>query len=215
MKLSLTFSKRWGREMMRSLDYCYYCYHPKVKYVSKASGKDTDLCEFFSFPRKIRTHPRRCILPLRHLSSHCDQDFRPFEDNPCCHHLENGTKVIKCFKVQCHFLPLPSSPNWWSLILGLEMFFLLEDEDEEDDVILTDFVPGPALASTTCFQSLCVPGGNFFHLLTRRTHALHISPDLRSIVLKQRSNSGSYFLESVNLDDDDFARQIQHPFMDL
>jgi len=37
-----------------------------------------------------------------------------------------------------------------------------------------------ALLSTTCFQFLELPGGSFFHLFTRSTQALQISPCLFS-----------------------------------
>lgn len=66
----------------------------------------------------------------------------------------------------------------------------------------------------TWCQSRLVPMGNFFHLLTKRTQALQISPDLFSLIRKHFSNSGSYFLLSVNLELEDFALQMQHPLTD-
>jgi len=86
----------------------------------------------------------------------------------------------------------------------LLLFSLLE-------VNLRDLVPGPARASTTCRQLRDVPGGSFFHLFTNKTHALHISPDLFSVMQKHFSNSDSYFLLSVNRELDDLALQMQHP----
>jgi hypothetical protein len=78
-----------------------------------------------------------------------------------------------------------------------------------------DFMPGPARASTTCFQLRSDPAGSFFHLLTKRTQALHISPCRGSANLKHFMKSSSYFLLSVNLELLDLALQIQHPVDDL
>lgn len=50
--------------------------------------------------------------------------------------------------------------------------------------------------------------------ITRRTHALHISPLRFSIILKHFSNSDSYFLLSVKRELEDFALQIQQPESD-
>ena len=59
--------------------------------------------------------------------------------------------------------------------------------------------PGPARASTTWAQFLLVPGGNWRHLFTMRTHALQMSPVLSSLSRrKQFSNSSSYLSLSVN-----------------
>jgi len=76
-------------------------------------------------------------------------------------------------------------------------------------------VPGPALASTTWAQWRIEPLGSFFHLLTKRTHALHISPILVWSSWKHCKKSSSYFLLSVNQELLDLALQIQHPAGDL
>ena len=114
---------------------------------------------------------------------------------------------------------MSSEKRWCFFGLGSVLLFDMDEWWEELDLtgddVLKDLVPGPALASTTCFQSLWVPGGSFFHLLTSRTHALQISPDLLSEheIRKHFSNSGSYFLESVNRDEDDLALHMQHPLI--
>lgn len=106
------------------------------------------------------------------------------------------------------------------IFFGFECFLWLWDEVVEHEidaafelsfVSLSDLVPGPALASTTCLQLRNVPGGSFFHLLTKSTQALQISPDRFSLILKHFSNSDSYFFESVNRELDDLALQIQQP----
>ena len=61
----------------------------------------------------------------------------------------------------------------------------------------TFFMPGPVRASTTCAQSFVVLDGNFFHLFTISTQALHISPLRASSSLKHLVQSSSYFLLSV------------------
>lgn len=75
------------------------------------------------------------------------------------------------------------------------------------------FVPGPARASTTWCQCLVslFSGDSFFHLLTNNTQALHISPKRFSWIRKHLSNSFSYLVLSVNLDEDDFALHMQQP----
>lgn len=56
------------------------------------------------------------------------------------------------------------------------------------------------LVILTCFQLRSDPAGSFFHLLTKRTQALHISPCRGSANLKHFMKSSSYFLLSVNLE---------------
>lgn len=63
----------------------------------------------------------------------------------------------------------------------------------------------------TCFQFFELPGGSFFHLLTRSTQALQISPCLFSFNWKQPLNSNSYLDEDVNRELEDFAPQMQQP----
>lgn len=63
----------------------------------------------------------------------------------------------------------------------------------------------------TCFQFFELPGGSFFHLFTRSTQALQISPCLFSFNWKQPLNSDSYLDEDVNRELEDFAPQIQQP----
>lgn len=63
----------------------------------------------------------------------------------------------------------------------------------------------------TCFQFFELPGGSFFHLLTRSTQALQISPCLFSFNWKQPPNSNSYLDEDVNRELEDFAPQMQQP----
>lgn len=65
----------------------------------------------------------------------------------------------------------------------------------------------------TWCQCLLVPEGSFFHLFTKSTHALHISPARLSLILKQFSKSHSYRLLSVKRELDDFARHIQQPLL--
>lgn len=74
-------------------------------------------------------------------------------------------------------------------------FFLFLDLN-----LVSDLVPGPARASTTCCQLRSLPSGSFFHRFTNRTHALQISPVRRSFSWKQSMKSSSYFLLSVNLE---------------
>lgn len=71
-----------------------------------------------------------------------------------------------------------------------------------------------ALLSTTCFQFFELPGGSFFHRLTRRTQALQISPCLSSLNRKQPLNNNSYLVEDVNRELEDLAPQIQQPRRD-
>merc|ERR1711976_494151 len=63
-------------------------------------------------------------------------------------------------------------------------FFLAE-------VCLVTPAPTPALESTTWPQFLRLLLGNFLHLLTTRTQALHISPRLSSVSMKQALKSSS------------------------
>ena len=64
----------------------------------------------------------------------------------------------------------------------------------------TFLIPGPFRASTTWAQFLLLSFGNFVHLFTINTHALHTSPCLTSCNLKQFPNAPSYFLLLVNLE---------------
>ncbi|MPC26488.1 hypothetical protein E2C01_019628 [Portunus trituberculatus] len=63
-------------------------------------------------------------------------------------------------------------------------------------------LPSPCINNLLKYNNInkklrSVPLGSFFQRFTKRTQALHISPDLRSFKLKQSTKSSSYFFESV------------------
>lgn len=110
---------------------------------------------------------------------------------------------------QLIFLPLVALPFDYELV----SFPLSKLNDLE---LLLGFVVlfTVALLSTTCFQFFELPGGSFFHRLTRSTQALQISPCLFSFSWKQPLNNNSYLDEDVNRELEDLAPQIQQPRRD-
>ena len=119
--------------------------------------------------------------------------------------LFRGAEIILAFTTgffllyTCLYLRFSTS----SLLFGLTTTFVPGPDLEMLQIVGQHSIPLillSYLASTTWDQSLVELKGSFFHLLTMRTQALHMSPCLRSLslILKHPRKLSAYLLLSVN-----------------